>query len=64
MKHAAKNTTNEKVPRRANRKFTRMNDPIRIVPLHLPSELYGHLQALRPLRPHNLATAEARCWTR
>src|ERR1700719_1010283 len=32
MKRVAKGTTNKKV--------TRMNDPIRIVPLHLPSELY------------------------
>ena len=40
MKRVAKNTTNQKVARRANKKVTRMNDPIRIVPLHLPSELY------------------------
>ena len=40
MKRVAKNTINKKVRRRANKKVTRMNDPIRIVPMHLPSELY------------------------
>jgi len=40
VKRVSKNTTNEKVTPRTNRKVTRMNDPIRIVPLHLPSELY------------------------
>ena len=40
MKRGAKNTINKKVTRRANKKVTRMNDPIRIVPMHLPSELY------------------------
>jgi hypothetical protein len=40
VKRVAKNTTNKEVTRRANKKVMRMNDPIRIVPLHLPSELY------------------------
>jgi hypothetical protein len=40
VKPVAKNTTNKKVTRRENKKVPRMNDPIRIVPLHLPSELY------------------------
>ena len=40
MKRAANNSTNKKVTRRTKKEFPRMNDPIRIVPLHLPSELY------------------------
>jgi hypothetical protein len=40
VKRVSKNTTDEKVTPRASRKVTRMNDPIRIVPLNLPSELY------------------------
>jgi hypothetical protein len=40
VKRVAKNTTNKKITRRANKTVPRMNDPIRIVPLHLPSELY------------------------
>ncbi|HEV2732560.1 MAG TPA: hypothetical protein VGV15_21220 [Terriglobales bacterium] len=40
MKRVAENTINKKLTRRTNKKLTRMNDPIRIVPLHLPSELY------------------------
>jgi hypothetical protein len=40
MKRVAKNTKIKPITRRANKKVTRMNDPIRIVPLHLPSELY------------------------
>jgi hypothetical protein len=34
------NTTNKEVTRRTNKTVPRMNDPIRIVPLHPPSELY------------------------
>jgi hypothetical protein len=30
----------ERVTRRTKKKFPRMSDPIRIVPLHLPNELY------------------------
>jgi hypothetical protein len=40
VKCAANNITNEKVTRRTKKKFPRMSAPIRIVPLHLPSELY------------------------
>ena len=40
MKRVAKNTTNKKVTPKANPKVARMNDPIRIVPLHMPGELY------------------------
>jgi len=40
VKRAAKKTTNKKVTRRVNKNITRLNDPIRIVPLHLPIELY------------------------
>ena len=40
MKRAANNITNKEVTRRAKKEFPRMNDPIRIGPLHLPSELY------------------------
>jgi hypothetical protein len=40
VKRIAKNITNKKVTRRANETVPRMNDPIRIVPLQLPSELY------------------------
>ena len=40
MKRVTKNTKIKPITRRANKKVTRMNDPIRIVPLHLPSELY------------------------
>lgn len=40
MKCTAKKITNKKVTRRTKKKFPRMNDPIRIVPLHLPNELY------------------------
>ena len=40
MKRAANNSTNKEVTRRTKNEFPRMNDPIRIVPLHLPSELY------------------------
>jgi hypothetical protein len=35
-----KKTTSKKVTRRTNKTSMRMNDPIRIVPLHLPAELY------------------------
>ncbi|MCU1268925.1 MAG: hemagglutinin protein [Acidobacteriaceae bacterium] len=40
MKRAAKKTTTIKVAGEKNAKVLRLNDPIRIVPLHLPSELY------------------------
>ncbi len=40
MKRVAKSSTDKKVARKTNKKVVRMNDPIRIVPLHLPSELY------------------------
>jgi hypothetical protein len=40
VKRDAKNTTNKKVTPKANTKVARMNDPIRIVPLHVPSEVY------------------------
>lgn len=40
MKRVAKNTISRKVTRKMNKRAARMNDPIRIVPLHLPSELY------------------------
>ena len=40
MKRVAKNTRNKKVTRRGNKTIIRLNDPIRIVPLHVPSELY------------------------
>jgi hypothetical protein len=40
VKRVAKNTTNKKVTRRANKTVPRAKDAIRIVPLHLPSELY------------------------
>lgn len=40
MKRVAKSSTHKKVARKMNKKVVRMNDPIRIVPLHLPSELY------------------------
>jgi hypothetical protein len=36
----AKNITNTRVPSKRAKKIPRLNDPIRIVPLHLPSELY------------------------
>jgi hypothetical protein len=40
MKRAAKKTTTIKVTGKENAKALRLNDPIRIVPLHLPIELY------------------------
>jgi len=40
VKRAAKNATGRRVTRGRNQNVSRMNDPIRIVPLHLPSELY------------------------
>src|SRR6202048_982629 len=40
MKDLTDKTTEKRVPRRKNAKVPRLNDPIRIVPLHLPSELY------------------------
>jgi hypothetical protein len=40
VKRAAKNIRKKRVPRKRNKKVPRLNDPIRIVPLHLPSELY------------------------
>ncbi len=64
VKRVSKNTTNEKVTPRTNRKVTRMNDPIRIVPLHLPSELYRPSAGIAALRRHNSATVAASCWTR
>ena len=64
MKRVAKNTTNKRVTRRADKTVPRMNDPIRIVPLYLPSELYRPLAGMRPPRPHNWPTAGGRCWTR
>jgi hypothetical protein len=40
VKRVANSSTDKKVARKTNKKVVRMNDPIRIVPLHLPSELY------------------------
>jgi len=40
MKRAAKKTTTIKITGKKTAKAPRLNDPIRIVPLHLPSELY------------------------
>ncbi len=40
MKRAAKNVRTTKVLRKRKMKAPRLNDPIRIVPLHLPTELY------------------------
>jgi hypothetical protein len=40
MRRVVKNATKRKANRRLVRKVVRMNDPVRIVPLHLPSELY------------------------
>ena len=40
MKRVERSPAINKVKRTANKKITRNNDPIRIVPLHLPSELY------------------------
>jgi hypothetical protein len=40
VKRIAKKPADKKVTRRSKNKVSRMNDPIRIVPLHLPSELY------------------------
>src|SRR5579862_1257239 len=40
MRRVAKNARDKSVTRRRNKNVTRLNDPIRIVPLHLPSELY------------------------
>jgi hypothetical protein len=40
MKRVAKKPTDKKVTSRTKKKVLRMDDPIRIVPLHLPSELY------------------------
>jgi len=40
VKRVAKSSPDKKVARKTNKKVVRMNDPIRIVPLHLPSELY------------------------
>jgi hypothetical protein len=40
VKRVVKSSTDKKVARKTNKKVVRMNDPIRIVPLHLPSELY------------------------
>lgn len=40
MKRPPKKRTSRKTPRSTTKRFPRMSDPIRIVPLHLPSELY------------------------
>jgi hypothetical protein len=40
VKRVARTTVKGVVPRKASKKVTRANDPIRIVPLHLPSEIY------------------------
>src|SRR6202140_3095041 len=40
MKDAINKTTKRRVPGKKDAKGLRLNDPIRIVPLHLPSELY------------------------
>jgi hypothetical protein len=40
VKRVAKKTPKKKVTPKANTKVARMNDPIRIVPLQVPSELY------------------------
>jgi hypothetical protein len=40
MNGEVEKTPGKKVRRKANKKVPRMNDPIRIVPLHLPTELY------------------------
>jgi hypothetical protein len=40
VKRVAKNIANKNLMRREHKKVLRMNDPIRIVPLHLPTELY------------------------
>ena len=63
MKRAANNLTNKKVTRRAKKEFPRMNDPIRIVPLHLPSELYRAAAGIAA-PPHNSPSAEVRCSAR
>src|SRR4051812_1374146 len=39
-KTQTKKTARKSVTRKANPKLPRLNDPIRIVPLHLPTELY------------------------
>ena len=40
MKDATGKTTEKRAPRKKDAKVLRLNDPIRIVPLHLPTELY------------------------
>ena len=40
MKDAINKTTKRRVPGKKDAKGLRLNDPIRIVPLHLPTELY------------------------
>jgi hypothetical protein len=64
VKRAAKNITSKKVTRRTKKKLQRMSDPIRIVPLHLPSELYRPAAGIGPRRPHNSPAAEVRCSAR
>ena len=64
VKRVAKDTTNKKVTRKANTKVARMNDPIRIVPLHVPSELYRPSAGIAALQSHNSPTTGDHYWIR
>jgi len=48
VKRATKKFSGKKAGSRAGKKISRMNDPIRIVPLHLPSELYRPSAGIAP----------------